>query len=80
MPEDNAPKRKPIWRREKVWFAVIIAAVPVVNELTGLDLGLETVLGVIAPFAALLGIEGFGDLVSRHHESRARRDAVNGGK
>lgn len=79
MPDDNAPKRKPIWKREKVWLAVLIAAVPVLNEMLGLDLSIETVLGVVAPFAALIGIEGFADLVKVHHESRARRDAANGG-
>lgn len=76
---DDTPKRKPFWKREKIWFALIIGAVPILNEKLGLGLSIETVLSAVAPFAALLGIEGIGDWISRHHESRARRDITANG-
>lgn len=73
------PGRKPFYKREKVWLAVLIAAVTIANDKLGWQLDPWTLIAALTPFAALIGIEGAGDLISRHHESAASRTLqVNG--
>jgi len=73
------PTRKAFWKREKFWLILIIGAIPVVNEATGLNLSTETVLKVMGALGSLVGFEMIADLVKVHHESRSKRDIVVNG-
>lgn len=64
--------RKAWWKSRKLWYAVIAAALPILNEAFKLELTPETVMKAAAPFLTLLGIEAAADLVKVHHESKAR--------
>lgn len=64
--------RKAWWTSRKLWYAVIAAALPIVNEVFKLELTPETVMKAAAPFLTLLGIEAAADLVKVHHEAKAR--------
>ena len=64
--------RKPWYLSRKLWYAVVAAALPIVNEVCKLELTPETVMKAAAPFLTLLGIEAAADLVKVHHEAKAR--------
>ncbi|MEK7246629.1 MAG: hypothetical protein AAB223_11480 [Pseudomonadota bacterium] len=70
----NTP-RKAWWKSRKLWYAVIAAALPLINEACKLDLTPDTVFKAAAPFLTLLGIEAAADLVKVHHEAKARADS-----
>ncbi len=65
-----ARKRKPFWRSHKVWAAALAAAVPILNRLLKIELSPTEVAEAMAPFLALIGVEGGADLAKVWHEAK----------
>lgn len=86
MPEETpaadpaAPKRKPIWKREKVWVLLVVGAIPIINEVSGLNLKPATVFQIMAVIGSLAGFEMLADLLKVYQEAKTKREIQTNGK
>ncbi len=70
----NVVGQKPWYRREKFWLGVILVLIPSLNEATGLNLSIETILLMGAPIAGLLGLKGVASAFAHLQDKRAETE------
>jgi hypothetical protein len=72
-----APKRKPIWKRQSVWTALLAAGVVVLEHYgLGGTMPWDKLALMLLPFLMLIGVEGGADIVKVYREWKARLEPL----
>ena len=81
MGEKNPTGQKPWYKREKFWLGAVIALIPAVNEATGLNLSIATILQIVVVLASVLGFKMLASAAAHVQDKKAEveRIKVNGG-
>lgn len=73
--------QKPWYKREKFWLGLVIALVPVVNEVTGMNLSTATILQIVAVLGSVLGMKMLASAAAHVQDKKAEVERIkaNGG-
>ena len=64
---ENKPPKNPLFQSKKLWIGIVSVLIPVINQIPGLNLTVDSVISILAPLFAYMVGQGLAD-AGKHRE------------